>query len=98
MLTTLHDMTNTQTLIDAPHKDLRRARATSLSFNPNHHWLGHGDRLDLSGAAYGGAFIALSLVWGWLVGGVRPDRPSLWGAGLVVVGAAIIVYWPRGGA
>ncbi len=30
-ITTLHDMTNTQTLVDAPHKDLRRARAASLS-------------------------------------------------------------------
>jgi glyceraldehyde 3-phosphate dehydrogenase len=34
MITTLHDMTNTQTLIDAPHKDLRRARGASLSLIP----------------------------------------------------------------
>jgi len=34
LITTLHDMTNTQTLIDAPHKDLRRARAASLSLIP----------------------------------------------------------------
>ena len=27
VITTLHDMTNTQTLIDSPHRDLRRARA-----------------------------------------------------------------------
>lgn len=33
-ITTIHDMTNTQTLIDAPHKDLRRARAASLSLIP----------------------------------------------------------------
>ena len=33
-ITTLHDMTNTQTLIDAPHKDLRRARAASVSLIP----------------------------------------------------------------
>ena len=33
-ITTLHDMTNTQTLVDAPHKDLRRARAASLSLIP----------------------------------------------------------------
>ncbi|MGK2931592.1 MAG: ArsJ-associated glyceraldehyde-3-phosphate dehydrogenase [Solirubrobacterales bacterium] len=32
--TTLHDMTNTQTIVDAPHKDLRRARAASLSLIP----------------------------------------------------------------
>ncbi len=47
-------------------------------------------------AAYGGAFIVLSLLWGWLVDGVRPDTPSLWGAGIALTGAAIIVYWPRG--
>jgi glyceraldehyde 3-phosphate dehydrogenase len=34
MITTLHDMTNTQTLIDSPHKDLRRARAANLSLIP----------------------------------------------------------------
>jgi glyceraldehyde 3-phosphate dehydrogenase len=34
VVTTLHDMTNTQTVVDAPHKDLRRARAASLSLIP----------------------------------------------------------------
>ncbi len=33
-ITTLHDMTNTQTLVNAPHPDLRRARAASLSLIP----------------------------------------------------------------
>jgi glyceraldehyde 3-phosphate dehydrogenase len=33
-ITTLHDMTNTQTLIDSPHKDLRRARAANVSLIP----------------------------------------------------------------
>jgi glyceraldehyde 3-phosphate dehydrogenase len=33
-ITTLHDMTNTQVTVDAPHKDLRRARAASLSLIP----------------------------------------------------------------
>ena len=33
-ITTIHDITNTQTLVDAPHKDLRRARAASLSLIP----------------------------------------------------------------
>ncbi len=33
-ITTLHDQTNTQTIVDAPHKDLRRARAASLSLIP----------------------------------------------------------------
>ena len=33
-ITTLHDLTNTQTIVDAPHKDLRRARASGLSLIP----------------------------------------------------------------
>jgi glyceraldehyde 3-phosphate dehydrogenase len=33
-ITTIHDITNTQMVIDAPHKDLRRARASSLSLIP----------------------------------------------------------------
>jgi len=32
--TTVHDITNTQTILDAPHKDLRRARASSMSLIP----------------------------------------------------------------
>jgi glyceraldehyde 3-phosphate dehydrogenase len=34
IITTIHDMTNTQSVVDAPHKDLRRARAASLSLIP----------------------------------------------------------------
>jgi glyceraldehyde-3-phosphate dehydrogenase (arsenate-transferring) len=33
-ITTLHDLTNTQAVVDAPHRDLRRARAASLSLIP----------------------------------------------------------------
>ena len=33
-ITTLHDLTNTQTIVDAPHTDLRRARAAGLSLIP----------------------------------------------------------------
>ncbi len=34
MITTIHDITNTQSILDTPHKDLRRARACSLSLIP----------------------------------------------------------------
>ncbi len=34
VITTIHDATNTQVVIDAPHKDLRRARAASMSLIP----------------------------------------------------------------
>jgi glyceraldehyde 3-phosphate dehydrogenase len=33
-ITTIHDVTNTQTILDAPHKDLRRARACGISLIP----------------------------------------------------------------
>jgi glyceraldehyde 3-phosphate dehydrogenase len=33
-MTTIHNITNTQTIIDAPHKDLRRARACGTSLIP----------------------------------------------------------------
>ncbi|MEM7797049.1 MAG: ArsJ-associated glyceraldehyde-3-phosphate dehydrogenase [Cyanobacteria bacterium P01_C01_bin.118] len=34
VITTIHDQTNTQTIVDKPHKDLRRARATGMSLIP----------------------------------------------------------------
>jgi glyceraldehyde 3-phosphate dehydrogenase len=34
IITTIHDATNSQVVVDAPHKDLRRARATGLSLIP----------------------------------------------------------------
>ena len=33
-ITTIHDLTNTQTILDAPHRDLRRARACGMSLIP----------------------------------------------------------------
>ena len=49
-------------------------------------------------AVYGGVFIAMSLLWGWRIDGARPDRPDLVGAAIAVIGVAIMMYWPRGGA
>lgn len=46
-------------------------------------------------AAYGGAFIVLSLLWGWGVDRIRPDAADMVGAGIAMVGMAIIMYWPR---
>ncbi|MFN4279855.1 ArsJ-associated glyceraldehyde-3-phosphate dehydrogenase [Thermosynechococcus sp.] len=34
LITTIHNVTNTQTVVDAPHKDLRRARSSLLSLVP----------------------------------------------------------------
>jgi small multidrug resistance family-3 protein len=42
-------------------------------------------------AAYGGIYIAASLVWLWLVEGQRPSSTDLIGAGIAIVGALVIV-------
>ncbi len=34
VITTVHDVTNTQTIVDLPHKDLRRARSSLMSLIP----------------------------------------------------------------
>jgi glyceraldehyde 3-phosphate dehydrogenase len=34
VITTIHNVTNTQTVVDAPHKDLRRARSALMSLIP----------------------------------------------------------------
>ena len=46
-------------------------------------------------AAYGGIYIAASLVWLWLVEDVRPDRFDLIGATLCIAGACVIILAPR---
>jgi small multidrug resistance family-3 protein len=46
-------------------------------------------------AAYGGVYIAAALVWLWAIEGNRPDRWDLAGAGLCLVGAALILFGPR---
>jgi small multidrug resistance family-3 protein len=47
-------------------------------------------------AAYGGVYIAASLLWLWLVEGARPDRWDLIGVAVCLAGAAIILFMPRG--
>lgn len=42
-------------------------------------------------AAYGGIYIAASLLWLWMVEGQRPDGWDLLGAALALLGAAVIV-------
>lgn len=48
-----------------------------------------------SSAAYGGVFVAGSLVWGMVVDGFRPDRWDVTGALICLVGVAVIMYAPR---
>ncbi|MER6520158.1 YnfA family protein [Streptomyces sp. NPDC001553] len=47
-------------------------------------------------AAYGGVFVAGSLIWGMVLDGYRPDRADLIGACLCLAGVAVIMYAPRG--
>jgi small multidrug resistance family-3 protein len=46
-------------------------------------------------AAYGGIYIAATLLWLWWVEGARPDRWDLIGVAICIVGAAVIVFGPR---
>lgn len=46
-------------------------------------------------AAYGGVYIAASLLWLWLVEGARPDRWDLLGGTVCLVGAGLILFGPR---
>lgn len=47
-------------------------------------------------AAYGGAFIVLSLVWGRLFDGFEADHWDLIGAVICLVGVLVIYFGPRG--
>ena len=46
-------------------------------------------------AAYGGVYIAASVIWLWVVEGQRPDRWDVLGSVICLVGAAIILLGPR---
>ncbi|WP_436701785.1 YnfA family protein [Nocardioides sp. BYT-33-1] len=48
-------------------------------------------------AAYGGVFVAGSLLWGMALDGFRPDRYDVAGALVCLVGVAVIMYAPRSG-
>jgi small multidrug resistance family-3 protein len=46
-------------------------------------------------AAYGGVFVAGSLVWGMFVDGFRPDRYDVIGALICLAGVGVIMYAPQ---
>ena len=46
-------------------------------------------------ATYGGIFIVMSLLWGWKVDQINPDRYDIIGAVIALIGVAIIFYAPR---
>ncbi len=47
-------------------------------------------------AAYGGVFVAGSLLWGMVFDGFRPDRWDVIGATICLIGVVAIMYAPRG--
>lgn len=48
-------------------------------------------------AAYGGVFIIMAMLWGWIFDGIAPDTFDILGALIALVGVGIIFYWPRRG-
>ena len=47
-------------------------------------------------AAYGGIFIVMSLLLGWRIDDITPDRYDIIGAAIALIGVGVIMYWPRG--
>jgi len=46
-------------------------------------------------AAYGGIYIAASLIWLWIIEGQRPDRWDILGAIICIAGAVVILFGQR---
>lgn len=46
-------------------------------------------------AAYGGVYVAIAILWLWLIDGSRPTSWDLIGASVAIVGMAIIMLGPR---
>ncbi len=56
------------------------------------------DQAGRAFAVYGGVYIVASLAWMWAVEGRRPDLWDLAGGALCLIGAAVILFAPRGPA
>lgn len=72
-----------------PGLGLLAAFAWLLTFAP-------ADHAGRAYAAYGGVYIAASVAWLWAVDGIRPDRWDLAGSAMCLLGAAVILWGPRG--
>jgi small multidrug resistance family-3 protein len=46
-------------------------------------------------AAYGGIFVIVSIIWGYWVDKKKPDRFEIIGSVIVLIGVAIMFYYPR---
>ncbi len=54
------------------------------------------DAVGRAYAAYGGVYIAASILWLWIAEGTRPDRWDIAGGAVCLAGAALILFGPRG--
>jgi small multidrug resistance family-3 protein len=46
-------------------------------------------------AAYGGIFIVMSILWGWQIDHINPDKYDIIGAVIILLGVFFIIYMPR---
>lgn len=46
-------------------------------------------------AAYGGVYIGVAILWLWVVDGIKPTGWDLLGAGVAMLGMAMIIFAPR---
>jgi small multidrug resistance family-3 protein len=46
-------------------------------------------------AAYGGVFIVMSVLWGWLIDKKTPDFYDWIGAGICLIGVSVMLWGPR---
>ena len=46
-------------------------------------------------AAYGGVYVAVAMLWLWLVDGISPDRWDVIGVAVSLAGMGIIAFGPR---
>ena len=47
-------------------------------------------------ATYGGIFIIVSILWGYWIDKKKPDKFEIIGSLIVLIGVAIMFYFPRG--
>jgi small multidrug resistance family-3 protein len=55
----------------------------------------HGAAAGRVYAAYGGVYIGVAIFWLWIVDGVRPTHWDLVGAGIALLGMAVIFFQPE---
>lgn len=46
-------------------------------------------------AAYGGVYVAVAILWLWMVDGTRPTSWDLIGAAVTIIGMSVIMFGPR---